>query len=96
MFRDTVVKMDSRLSEAFQVHWKERGLVRTLKQELDSTDIFSGLSRAHPEHVFSLQEKISSKFIMCKIGAELRAMNAKIKEEATRARRKLACFKADH
>ncbi|XP_041966356.1 uncharacterized protein LOC121724076 [Alosa sapidissima] len=92
LMTDTIIKMEAKLAPLLKIHWAESGLLKKLKDDIQQSDVFNNMSRLHPEHSFALQEKILQKFIMCRIGAELRRENNRIQEEETRARRKLKCF----
>ncbi|XP_041918310.1 uncharacterized protein LOC121682290 isoform X1 [Alosa sapidissima] len=103
LLRNCIVKCESIIEQTPPEIWAAKGLTKRLKEALQCGGAFSELHTQHPTHSKAIEKVALNKFVMCRIGAELRARNqvtAEIKKrkggplkDAT-ARKKLACLNA--
>ncbi|XP_062405523.1 uncharacterized protein LOC134095835 isoform X3 [Sardina pilchardus] len=103
LLRNCIVKCESITEKALSEVWAAKGLTRRLKEALQNGGAFSELHAQHPTHSKAIEKVALDKFVICRIGVELRARNqsaAQIKKRKggplkhATARKKLACLNA--
>ena len=95
VLKEGIQRCEAHIRREMPTLLRKRNITKHLKTSLRAAGVFAELHKTHPSHSKKIEEVALRKFIMCRVGAELRQRNVKqIKhrgEKAT-AKRKLSCF----
>ena len=86
--------MEEEFQKNIDSFWPHTNITNNVEMTLGRLGAFNSLLSTHPEHA-SLQESISiKKFVMCRLGAEIRTRNMALnyKQKKLTADRKLSTF----
>ena len=76
--------------------WPLTQITKKMERALGSLGVFKSLFSSHPEHAILLETITIKKFVMCRLGGEIRERNRRLSKQQTAkaAQRKLSTFTA--
>lgn len=88
----TIRKIEENIAPVIKMHWADGSLLKLLQEQIYSSGVLDTFTQTHHKNTDALKRIIAQKYVMCRIGAELRLRNRSIQEDGLRARRKMKCF----
>lgn len=95
MAQTLIRNMEEIIYKGLKNNWEKEKITHIIRAEVERSDVFLDLQEQHPEHAGLIQKLITPKFIMCLLGAELKARNqgaSRRKENTHTKKRKMKCF----
>lgn len=97
LLKECICKCEGVIKKIPPKAWLKKKLTARLKTLLSDSGVFADLHRIHPAHSNAIEKVALNKYVMCRMGAELRARNQasqskKKTRHDTTAQQKLTCF----
>ena len=94
-FQACIARCESIIKRELPRAWAAKGLAQRVKVALQLSGAFDGIHLQHPIHSKAIEAIALNKFVMCRLGAEIRARNqvaAQIKKRNEKNSRKRKCL----
>ncbi|CAM4570411.1 unnamed protein product [Leuciscus chuanchicus] len=88
--------LEGEFARHIDTFWPHNQITQKMERTLANLGVFNSLFSSHPEHASLLETIAIKKFVMCRLGAEIRERNRRLSKQqsAIAAQRKLSSFTA--
>lgn len=95
-FKLAVRRSEMAIKKVLPRVWGKRGLTKALQEAITNEGAFEAITHAHPAHAKAIERVASKKFIMCRLGGELKQVNQEVETRKSRLQgrvgRKMLCL----